>query len=200
VKVGKAVCGLLAWGVAAGFGASTAGDPQSSPESQGSRAVEDVRHGYSLVLPAGWHRAQRNLTPQLVDPREVLSVATYPLRYERRARCYIGGCPTPNLNGFRSTDILLSIQERAHAKATTENVAIGLRPRQTLRPGFNSCARRRVAWYAFNAFTQAGRSFYVFAVVGKRATATTRRELRRLLHSLHFRPRGTTARSTEAAE
>jgi hypothetical protein len=159
-----------------------------------------VRHGYSLALPAGWHRARRNLTPQLVDPREVLSVATYRLRYEHRARCYVRGCPAPSLNGFRSTDILLSIQERAHAQTTTKNVTVDLRLRQTPRPGFNSCARRRVAWYVFNAFTQAGRSFYVFAVVGKRATAATRRELLRLLHSLHCRPRGTIGRSTQVAE
>ena len=89
--------------------------------SQGQRLAKDVRHGYSLVLPAGWHRARRNLTPQLVEPREILSVATYPLRYQRRARCRIPGCPAPALNGFRAKDILLSIQERAHASSTTEN-------------------------------------------------------------------------------
>jgi hypothetical protein len=204
VKVRRAlfaVVAVVAWLVATGCGAGVTSVPRSSPESQRPRAVEDARQGYKLVLPAGWHRARRNLTPTLVDPREVLSVASYRLRFKRRARCYVGGCPTPMLNGFRATDILLSIQERAHAKAATENVGIDLRPRQTPRgAGFNRCARRRVAWYAFNAFAQAGRRFYVFAVVGKRATAETQRELRLLLHSLHFRPRHPIARMTEAAE
>ena len=154
-----------------------------------------------MVLPAGWYRARRNLTPQLVDPREILSVATYPLRYRRRARCRIMGCPTPALNGFRATDILVSIQERVRARPTTADVAIDLKPRQTgLAAGPRSCTRRRVAWYAFEDFAAAGRSLYVFAVVGERAPARARRDLKRLLRSLRFSPRGGPARSLTAAE
>ncbi len=151
--------------------------------------MTDVRHGYSVALPPGWHRARRNLTPQLVNPREILSVATYPLRYERRARC-IPGCPTPSLNGFRATDILISIQERVHAQTTTEDVAIDLTRRQPdPGAGAGGCARERVGWYAFEAFAEAGRSLYVLVVVGKRAPERTRAELKRLLGSLRFRPR-----------
>ena len=149
--------------------------------------IEDVRHGYSVTLPAGWHRARRNLTPQLTEPREILSVATYPLRYKRRARCGIGGCPTPALNGFRATDILVSIQERMHARPASADVAIDLEPTPAgpwLGP--RSCPRDRVAWYAFEAFAQAGRNLYVLAVVGKRAPARAREELKQLLESLRF--------------
>jgi len=157
--------------------------------SEGARSLRDERHGISVVLPAGWHRARRNLTPELVDPREVLSVATYPLRYDRRARCRIPGCPTPALNGFGATDILLSIRERARARPTTEDTAIDLERRQTRRAGWPTCARTRVAWYVFDSLSRAGRSLYVFAVVGKRAPSSARTDLRRVLRSLRFSPR-----------
>jgi hypothetical protein len=186
--------------VATGCGAGEAVVPQFTSASQGPRLTQDVRHGYSFVLPAGWYLARRNLTPQLLDPREILSVATYPLRYQRRARCRIPGCPTPALNGFRATDILLSIQERARARPASENAAIDLGPRQTpLRAGPHSCTRGRVAWYAFNALSAAGRNLYVFAVVGKRAPAKKREDLKRLLRSLRFSPRREAARSRQAA-
>lgn len=191
MKLRRSVCGLVAGLVATGCGAGEAVVPRFTSESEGPRFSQNARHGYSLVLPAGWYRAQRNLTPELMDPREILSVASYPLRYQRRARCRIAGCPTPALNGFKATDILLSIQERARAKPTTENAAIDLKPRQRpLRAGPRSCTRGRVAWYVFDAFAQVGRNLYVFAVVGKRASAKTRADLKRVLRSLRFSPRG----------
>jgi hypothetical protein len=143
-----------------------------------------------VALPAGWFRARRNLTPQLLEPREILSVATYPLRYPRRARCRIPGCPTPALNGFRATDILMSIQERVHARTTRKDVAIDLQRRQTVLRGTGNCTRGRVAWYAFEAFAEAGRSLYVLVVVGRRAPARARADLKRVLGSLRFSPRG----------
>jgi hypothetical protein len=194
----SSVWGLVALVVAVGCGASGRAMPEFESRSQGMR-VSDARHSFSVALPAGWYRAPRNLTPQLIDPREILSVATYPLRYERGARCRIGGCPTPALNGFQATDILMSIQERRRARATTEDIAIDLKPRQTLLgAGPGSCTRGRVAWYAFEAFATAGRSLYVFVVVGKRAPARALADLKRVLDSLRFRPRLGTALAHKA--
>ena len=201
MKLGTSVCGLVAALLVGGCGANGAVAPEFTSGGQGPRIPEEVRDGYSVVLPAGWYRARRNLTPQLVDPREILSVATYPLRYQRRARCRIPGCPTPALNGFRATDILVSIQERVHARPRTADVAIELTPRRTgLAAGPRGCARGRVAWYAFDDFAEAGRTLYVFAVVGERAPARARGDLSRLLRLLRFSPRGGPARYHRAAE
>lgn len=189
MELRKSVWGLVAAVLATGCGATGEVAPEFRPGSEGSR-ITDVRHGYSAALPAGWYRARRNLTPQLVDPREILSVATYPLRYQRRAPCRIPGCPTPALNGFRATDILMSIQERVHARPAAEDVAIDLERRQAGRGGTGNCTRGRVAWYAFEAFAEAGRSLYVLVVVGTRAPATARADLKRVLGSLRFSPRG----------
>ena len=174
--------------LATGCGATGTVAPELRSRSEGSR-ITDARHGYRVALPAGWFRARRNLTPELLEPREILSVATYPLRYQRRARCRIPGCPTPALNGFRATDILISIQERVHARTTTEDVAIDLERRQTDLGGTGSCTRGRVAWYAFESFAEAGRSLYVLVVVGTRAPPTARADLKRVLGSLRFSPR-----------
>jgi hypothetical protein len=89
----------------------------------------------------------------------------------------------------------MSIQERVHARTTTEDVPIDLERRQGLGAGAASCTRGRVAWYAFEAFAEAGRSLYVLVVVGKRAPARARADLKRLLGSLRFSPRGAAARS-----
>lgn len=189
MELRKSVWGLVAAVLVTGCGATRTVAPEFKSGSQGPR-ITDVRHGYSVALPAGWYRARRNLTPQLLDPREILSVATYPLRYQRRARCRIPGCPTPALNGFGATDILMSIQERVHARTTAEDVAIDLKRRQTnLGAGTGNCTRGRVAWYAFEAFAEAGRSLYVLVVVGKRAPTRARADLNRVLGSLRFRER-----------
>jgi hypothetical protein len=186
VKLPKLAWGLVAAVLVTGCGAAGTVAPEFKSEGQGGH-ITDARHGYSVALPAGWYRARRNLTPQLMDPREILSVATYPLRYKRRARCRIPGCPTPALNGFQATDILMSIQERVHARTTTKDVAIDLERREVGRgAGPANCTRARVAWYAFEAFAEAGRSLYVLVVVGKRAPARARADLKRLLGSLRF--------------
>jgi hypothetical protein len=84
--------------------------------------------------------------------------------------------------------------EREHARTTPEDVAIDLERRQAgLGAGAGSCTRDRVGWYAFEAFAEAGRSLYVLVVVGRRAPARERAELKRLLASLHFSPRGAAA-------
>ncbi len=176
---------MVAAVLATGCGAAGTVAPEFKSGSRGAH-VTDGRHGYSVALPAGWYRAARNLTPNLVDPREILSVATYPLRYKARARCRIPGCPTPALNGFRATDILMSIQERTHARRATKDVAFDLERRQVVRGGTGNCARGLVAWYAFDDFAEAGRSLYVLVVVGKHAPATARADLRRVLNSLRF--------------
>ena len=198
VEFRKSVWGLVAALLATGCGATGKVAPELRSGSEGSR-ITDVRHGYRVALPAGWYRARRNLTPQLWDPREILSVATYPLRYQRRARCRIPGCPTPALNGFRATDILMSIQERVHARTTAGDVAIDIERRQAGRGGKGNCTSGRVAWYAFEAFAEAGRSLYILVVVGKRAPARARADLKRVLGSLRFGPRDGAARFLEAA-
>jgi hypothetical protein len=59
-----------------------------TPRTKSVLSADDTRHGFTMGLPAGWHRAGRNLTPHLLDPHEILSVATYRLRYRRRVEVW----------------------------------------------------------------------------------------------------------------
>jgi hypothetical protein len=90
-------------------------DPQA-----GWITYRDAQHGLSLTLPPGWHRARRSLTPTLSEPREILSVGSYRLRYNRRSRCGVPGCPLPALDGFGRGDVLISIQERRNVRRPVE--------------------------------------------------------------------------------
>jgi hypothetical protein len=164
----------------------------------GWTTYRDAKHGLSLTLPPGWHRARRNLTPHLLDPREILSVGSYPPRYKRRSRCGVPGCPLPALDGFGRRDVLISIRERRHVRRP---VVAGFAPRRrpfALEPmrvhyprGVRwRCARRVLGRTTWTAFTDSGRAFYAFVAVGRAATAATRHDARRVIESLAFDRRG----------
>src|SRR4051794_40614421 len=64
------------------------GDGASSTVERQARAPAPVwthhesgRWGYTVSYPADWIRAPRPLSPPLMDPREILSVASVPLRF-----------------------------------------------------------------------------------------------------------------------
>ena len=158
----------------------------------------DAQHGLSLTLPPGWHRARRNLTPHLIDPLEILSVGSYRLRYKRRSRCGVPGCPLPALDGFGRGDVLISIQERRHVRRPVDagfaprGRPLALEPmRLRYPPGARwRCARRVLGRTTWTAFTDSGRAFYAFVAVGRAATSATRRDARRVIESLAFDRRG----------
>src|SRR2546423_13035056 len=79
---------------------------RASPAGQ---VIHDTRRGIEVELPPGWQHATASLTPQLADPREVLSVATFPLRYRQT------GCtqyPSSALAALGPEDALVTLQER----------------------------------------------------------------------------------------
>ncbi len=93
-----ALAGLLGAGLLTGCGGG-----ESSRHEQASHPLQpppgwttyrDDRRGYEVSFPSGWHRARRSLST-VVDPREILSVATYPLRPTPRERKGYGRCYAP---------------------------------------------------------------------------------------------------------
>jgi hypothetical protein len=54
---------------------------QRTAASPPAQLVNDPLHGIAVELPPGWQRATVSLTPNLEDPRDVLSVGTFALRY-----------------------------------------------------------------------------------------------------------------------
>lgn len=159
----------------------------------GWTTYRDADQRLSVSLPSDWHRARRSLTPDLQEPREILSVASYPLRYDPRSRCRIPGCPLPAVDGLGRGDVLISIQERRSGAAHFPTRQRPLRQEPMtldLGPGKRwLCAKRRLARATWTPFGDAGRAFYVFVGFGRGVAPETRREVRRVLDSLRFTPR-----------
>src|SRR4051794_23332417 len=66
-------------------------------------------HGLTVELPDGWQPAASSLTPALVDPRERLSVGTFPLRYRATGCAHM---PSSALADLGPRDAFLTLQER----------------------------------------------------------------------------------------
>ena len=157
---------------------------------QGVTEYVNHHYAYRVNLPAGWSRAHTSLTPSLDDPREILTVATFPLRLHRGSCAQFPGA----LTDVRPRDVLVTVQERA-GKPTPEFVR---RPQHfTAGMGFRSeasaCVRppARFSNRLIN-FRDGPRFFHALVAIGKSASSQTRREAFEILDSLRFgrfRPR-----------
>ena len=146
-------------------------------------------HGLAGELPPGWQRATVSLTPGLEDPREVLSVGTYPLRYRPTDCAHL---PTSALEDLGPRDAFVTLQER------------GLDPRTGWldfppRPArfgpelggpseAGECAAgSRFTDYWFG-FTDGDRHFHVLVAFGADAPVSVRREAWAILDDLRIDP------------
>lgn len=167
--------------------------PPASPPPAGWTTYHDERRGYSVSFPSGWHRARESLTPMLVDPREIVSLGSYPLRFDAGDRCYPPiDAPVPALDRLGPADVLVSVQERGGSSLRgypSRPRRFRLRPLDLRYPGRpRRCVARRIASMAFQPFSDAGRAFYVVVVTGRLASEQTRRHLRGVIDSFRFDP------------
>jgi hypothetical protein len=143
--------------------------------------------GDSLTVPPGWHRAEASLTPNLVDPRERLSVATFPLD---------GADLCGAIARVPPAGAFVTVQERGRG-------ASGDFPARPARfepdpelPGTSAlpyCAGGDHAppipmldyWFTFS---EHGRAFHVFVGIGKDSPAEVRQEAFGILDSLRLDP------------
>jgi hypothetical protein len=190
-RIAAVLGGLLALIVTAGFDQtreSARSIDELDPEPSGI-IYRDEQQGVSVTLPPGWHRARHNLTPHLVDPREVLTVATYRLRYSAKPRCPVPGCPLPALDRFGREDVLISIQERRQLWRSWR-ASFTPRPRrfvqEPMRLHYSRCARQVLGEATWTAFRDKGRAFYAFVAIGRAAKPATRHAVQRVLDSLDF--------------
>jgi hypothetical protein len=173
---------LLTLAVAYLAGCGGSGDPTTT-----ERSLSVAAKGVRMQLAPGWHAASENLTPRLVNPREVLSVGT--LRMQPAVR---GGCaqlPSRAYADMARTDGLITIQERGRGKGSLR----GYPPRpahfqiRAQRRTFE-CAPPNLSSQEF-VFSDAGRRFYAFVVLGTRGPEE---EAESILDSFHA-ARGSTA-------
>jgi hypothetical protein len=146
-------------------------------------------HGLTVELPPGWQPAERSLTPDLGDPRERLSVGTFPLRY-RPSEC--SHMPSSALAEIGPRDAFLTLQERG-TNPGSEWKGFPARP-ASFGPelGDASEAAACVPDARFTDhwiwFADGDRHFHLLVAFGPEASAETRDQTWRILDSLKVDP------------
>lgn len=159
--------------------------------SAGPTTYRSAEWGYRVSFPSGWRRAHGRLSPKVTNPREILSLGTFPLRY-RPTDCEAFAGSAQQDVGPR--DAFLTIQE---SSARSPDL-FSLRPRRfgptAKAPGqpeavkpieAGSCPHSDalVHWFPFR---DAGRAFYVLFAYGRSAPRELRAEAYGILDSLRF--------------
>jgi hypothetical protein len=190
------VAALAAVALAVGAGViSLTSDSAGPDERPATRPIDawtttvSKPHGLTLSLPPGWTLSTESLTPNLADPRELLSAATFPLAY-RQGRC--DHMPDGALMTMGPADGFVSIQERGRQTSRA-----GFPPRPA---SFGASAEQSDGDIAsclghtantveyFIPFSDANRCFYALVVLGARAPQRTRDEAFGILDRLRFDP------------
>jgi hypothetical protein len=169
----------------------TAAAPQQARQAVApSASLVTVRgHGLTAELPQGWQAASESLTPHLVDPREALAVATFPLRYRETACAHVPGSALSDLG---PADAFVTLQERGLGVADDE-LDFPTRPAHfgpelggpseasACVPG----ARFADHWFGFS---DGRRHFHVMVAFGPQASAEVQRQAWAILDSLRVDP------------
>jgi hypothetical protein len=145
-------------------------------------------HGVTVGLPPGWAPAPAPLT-RTTDPREVLAVGTFPLRY-RRTEC--NHLPTSALEDLGPRDALVLLLERGLDPASSWS---DFPPRpERFGPALGvaseaaACAPEARFADRFFGMSDAGRHFHVQVAFGPDAAAATRAQAWAILDSLRVDP------------
>lgn len=143
--------------------------------------------GFSVRYPESWTRSKHTLTPNLVDPREILSLGTFELR--------TGGQNCAHFAEFAIGDMgpgdaFISIQEREGPLASPDVVDREARA-ITLEDGYETEARDCLDHPAdfldrLISFRDSGRWFHAYIALGSAVSAETLGEVEEILGSLRF--------------
>ena len=176
----------LAWSSAAGPEGTGVPPEPTQVDVEGWLSYEDPDHGFSVHYPAGWTRSDRSLTPQLVDPAEILSVGTFPMR-PGGPNCV--QFPVNAITDLGPGDALISILERERGDVG----AYPPRP-EAFGPQYGSdgdesrhcldAPKEFSHWWI--AFSDQGRAFYAYVAMGSEVTDQRRDEAWAILDSLRF--------------
>jgi hypothetical protein len=162
---------------------------QSAPAPPRPETFHDTVHGISVDLPPGWERATTSLTPGLTDPREELSVATFPLSY-RKGDC--AHMPTSALEDLGPGDAFVTLEERGTDPSSTwpdfPPRPAHFWPQQDSDTEAKACAPRAHFKEYWFGFTDGGRHFHTLVAFGPQASDALRRETWKMLDSLKIDP------------
>jgi hypothetical protein len=149
--------------------------------------VASATYGTDVRLPAGWSRAPAPLAPQLLDPHEILSAATFrldDLADIRRAPCVGDAPPASALAAMGRDDVFLWVVEWDQLASTStrrpSDLVDALEPRKCVRARHPDLSGRSLL------FTTQSRTIEVHLVVGDDVSRKRRRQASSLLDRLDF--------------
>jgi hypothetical protein len=181
------MCLLVAVLAALALAASGCGEDAAVSATDSTTTVHG--RGLTAELPPNWQRASVSLTPELQDPREVLSVGTFPLRYRAETCAHM---PSSALIDLGPRDALVTLQERGTNPGSDWE---GFPPRPEHfgpRPRDHSeaigCAPGKRFTDHWIWFTDGGRHFHVLVAFGTDAPAEVRDQAWAILDSLRIDP------------
>jgi hypothetical protein len=187
----------VALAVVAGLVAGCGTDPQAQgpvPGGERWKVEVDRRRGFSLELAPGWIRATGKLTPQITEPREILTVATLPIE-DARSFNACGPTSPPALAAFTEKDALVTVQESGRGALRINPLSHPPRPHhirpQDLPQGstFTDCLVGDLPvedhWFGF---ADTGRAFHVLVIIGQGAPNHVHSDAWDMLNRLHIHP------------
>jgi hypothetical protein len=150
----------------------------------------DPGHGLAVEIPAGWQRALESLTPGLGDPREILSVGTYPLLYRDIGCAHV---PSGALADLGAGDAFVTVQERGldpgskwlGFPARPAHFGPELSPGRSEAPECVPGANFEDYWFGF---ADGDRHFHVLVAFGPDASQVVKEQAWQVLDSLEVDP------------
>lgn len=149
-------------------------------DSNGRQRYLDNAGRFEISYPRDWFQAESSLTPNLSDPSELFSVASFPLVY-RETEC--AHMPKGALDVMGSSDVFVSVQERKALGSDFEP-----RPQdfsQARKPTRLECIPENLRQYWIR-FKDAQRRFYALLVFGPSASLKSRELAWAVLNDARF--------------
>lgn len=173
---------------------ATSGSEQRSQPSAW-RTYQSADGELAASFPAQWHPAPRRLVRWLVDPREVLSLGTGPLRIGAGGNC--GRYPAAALVRMRARDRMISIQRSTPRAGTRPRwfrhldrwpERFRLPPPEPFDISEHGGGPTRRLWTVRLDLRLGGRHYWVFTAFGSRPSRGAQRQVERILETVRFDP------------
>lgn len=137
----------------------------------------------SIALPAGWHVTSARINGVL-DPVTIFTATTFPLR---RPRSSEGICSRTLQRQWRENGAYVHLTEERDGASRKRMIGrVPRRPRHFALDARGSGGLCTPPDSGEITFRERGRAFYLFYGIGRRASATTRRQVGALVDSLRI--------------
>jgi hypothetical protein len=168
---------------------------EAKPSNPRWPTYRDDANGFSVQIPPGWQRSRGTLVPNLLDPREILSLGTYTLRPDGSGPACDTQLPLGTLQGLGSGGVFVWITESNPARVIGEERGVAPKPRpkhfgaQETRTLDCSSQLFTPALVANSvAFSDHGRWINAYVVFGANASQERKDQTWRMLDTLRFDP------------